>query len=144
MKIYLKKGIGNIKFGMNRSEVEKIIEKPDRSIMDPEDVNELIWEYNDLKLRLTFYQNEGGRLGYIRSSNSKLTIADHKIIDKNVDEIIKLIDPNSESWEKEEYDLFTTYFNDSNWLTLNATYERVSDLELGVPFKNDEEYDWPK
>jgi hypothetical protein len=144
MKIYLKIGIDNLRFGMTRSEVKEIIGKQSLEIIDSDENNELIWEYADLKLRLTFYQNEADRLGYFRSSNSNLKINGSRIIDSRIEKIKSQIDPNPESWEKEEYDSFNTYFLKSDWLTLYVEYERVTDIELGVPFKNEDEYDWPK
>lgn len=141
MTIYLKKGIDNIRFGMNQLEVKAIIGAPDRLIVKPEVQNELTSEYDSLKLRLTFYEND--KLGYIRSSNANLTIGGHKIIDQKIDEVRDKINLASNFWEKEEYDFFTTYFNESNWLTLNVEYGSVTGIELGVPFKNDEAYDWP-
>ena len=144
MNIYLKKGIDDLKFGMKRHEVEQMIGKPDRVIKDPDNDNELIWEYNDLKLRITFYNDENGRLGYFQSSNSDLTINDHKIIDEKVEDAMSHIDPGPGSWKKEDFVLFTTYFNEENWLTLNVEYERVTFLELGVSYKDEEDYDWPE
>jgi len=144
MKIHLNKGIDNLQFGMTRSEVKKIYGRQNREIINPEDDNELIWEYTDQKLRLTFYQNESDRLGYIRSSNPSLTIFDKKLIDHEIEEIKNRIDPRTDSWEKEENFSFTTFFHENDWLTLNVEYERITDIELGVPFKTEDEYDWPK
>ena len=93
---------------------------------------------------MTFYQNEANRLGYIRSSNPNLTLNDFKIIDEKIENVISQIDSNLESWEKEDYDTFRTYFLESKWLILNVEYERVTDIEIGVPFKDESEYDWPK
>nr|WP_319401670.1 hypothetical protein [uncultured Carboxylicivirga sp.] len=143
MKILTKIGIDKIKFGMTRPEIEKIIGKPNRIIIDSVDDNELIWEYTDQKIRLTFYQSEGDRLGYIRSSNMNLTINDSKVIDCKIIDVAKQFETKLESWEKEEYDFFTTYFLERDWLTLKVEYERVTNIELGVPFKNNDEYQWP-
>lgn len=144
MKIHLKQGIDKLRFGMTRPEVERLFGKPNRELIDSDDENELIWEYSEEKLRLTFYKNESNRLGYIRSSNSKLAINDFEIIDKKIEDVKSQIDSNLRSWEKEDYDTFQTYFLESEWLTLNVEYERVTDIEIGVPFKNEDEYDWPK
>ena len=100
MKIHLNKGIDKLRFGMTRPEVERVFGKPNRELIDSDDENELIWEYSDEKLRLTFYQNEADRLGYIRCSNSSLTINDFEIIDKKIEDVKNQIDSNFESWEK--------------------------------------------
>jgi len=48
-----------------------------------------------------------------------------------------------DEWELEEYHSFSTHFNDKYWLTLHSEFESVTNLELGVPFENDEDYKWP-
>ncbi len=144
MEIHLRKGVGKLKFGMTFVEVEKILGQPDRTKVDPDDSDEVIWEFNDLKLRLTFYKSENDRLGYIRCSNARLKLYKHTLIDSKIGEVINDVTSITKYWEKEKYDLFATYFNEEYWLTLNVEYERVTSMELGVPFKNDEEYDWPK
>lgn len=111
--------------------------KPDKEIIDPEDENELTWEYTDLKLRLTFYLNEDEELGYIRTSNPNLSIDDFKIIDKKAEEVMQHVDPNKAMWIKEDFFSFTTYFNEKYWLTLNVEYDRVTDIELGALPKNE-------
>ena len=49
-----------------------------------------------------------------------------------------------EGWEIDEYHFFNTLFSEKNWLTLHTEYNEISTLELGVPFLDDENYDWPK
>ena len=71
---------------MTRPEVQGILGKPNLELIDSDDENEVVWEYTDEKLRLTFYQNEADRLGYIRCSNSNLTINNFKIIDKKIED----------------------------------------------------------
>jgi len=88
MEIYLKQGIDELRFGMTRPEIEKVLGKPSRELSDSDNENELIWEYSDKNLRLTFYQNEANRLGYIRSSNPNLTLNDFKIIDEKIENVI--------------------------------------------------------
>ena len=46
-------------------------------------------------------------------------------------------------WEIEDYHSFTAHFNEKLWLTLHSEFEQVTQLELGVPFKNENEYNWP-
>ncbi|KAB2807699.1 hypothetical protein [Phaeocystidibacter luteus] len=143
MKLHLNQGINNLRFGMTRTKVESILGQPDKILIDPDDENELIWEYSDQKLRLTFYQNEADRLGYIRCSNSNLTIKGLQIIDKKIVDVQNQIDSDPDAWEIEEYHFFKVYFLEQYWLSLQVEYERVTVIEHGVPFKNDDEYDWP-
>lgn len=144
MKIYLRQGIENFTFGMTQPEIESNFGKPNRELIDQDDENELIWEYTEEKTRLTFYKNESGKLGYIRSSNSNLILNDSKIIDQKINDVMRQVDSDPNSWEIEDHDSFCVYFHESSWLTLNVEYERVTDIELGVPFNDNDEYDWPE
>ncbi len=143
MQIHLRTGIGALRFGMMREEIVRLIGKPDVEKHDSDDENEFFWEYNDLKLRLTFYANEGFRLGYIRSSHRNLSLNNQKLIDKKIDKVLGELKEELESWELDEYDLFTVYFNEQNWLSLNVEYQRITDFEMGVPINNEDEYEWP-
>jgi hypothetical protein len=144
MEIHLQKGIGAVHFGMTRAEVEKVIGKPDVEKLDSEDPNELIWEFNDLKLRLTFYENENHRMVYIRGSHASMSLNKHAFIDQKIDKVLSQIDSDLEAWEVDDQDLFTAYFNEKNWFSFNVEYQRITDFEMGVPLDSEESYLWPK
>lgn len=138
-------GIDNIKFGMSRKDVLDILGEPDRVIDFDEGDNETILEWNSVKIRLTFYKDEGERFGYFRTINPELKYNDLKIIGSEIsvvkDNIFgKLIS----KWEIEEYDFFTSHFNEQNWISLHEEYGIVTNLEMGVPFLNEEDYLWPE
>lgn len=145
MEIKPKIGIDNLKFGMSQKEMFEVLGSHDRKRVDQDDDEQLLLEYFSLKLRLTVYLNEKFRLGYMRTSNPDLTFNGHKIIGSDIEfakneifgEIIK-------DWEIEEYDFFITHSNDEFWLTLDVEYGTVTNVELGVTFKNEEEYNWPE
>lgn len=143
MRVYPKLGIELLRFGMQPVEVENLFGKPDQIFVDPDDANHLIWQFNEPKLRLTFYQNESNRLAYIRSSNARLELSGTKLIDSKIETLINLIHPNTDDREFDEYFHFTCYFIEKLRLSLNVEYGRVRDIELGVPFLNEVEYDWP-
>lgn len=144
MKIKPEIGIGSLKFEMKRTEVEDILGKPDTERVDNEKDGCLILVFNDQKMRLTFYEREHQRLGYIESSNPKLNFNDNKILNANIDFVKEdIFGELSTVWELEEYHSFSTHFNDKYWLTLHSEYELVTNLELGVPFENEEDFKWP-
>lgn len=145
MELKPKIGVDKLKFGMTRKEVIKILNEPDRILTNVDDDNELILEWNSQKLRLTFYQNEKDRFGYLRTINPELQFNGKKIIGAEL-EFVKqhIFSDLIFDWEIEDYDFFITYFNEQNWLTLHVEYGIVTDLEIGVPFENDEDYNWPK
>ena len=144
MKITPKIGINNLKFGMSRNEVIEILGKPDRVVTDEYDENEEQLEWNELKLRLTFQLDENDRLTYFTSKNKDLEYNEQKVIgfdiqhvkDRTFSELIN-------EWEIEEFELFQTHFDENNWLTLHSEFGEVCEFQMGVPFKNENEYDWP-
>jgi hypothetical protein len=140
MEIHLAKGIDDIIFGMTCFEVEEILGKPNREFHNRDNQIELFWEYTDKKLTLTFYEHKGGRLGYIRSSNPNLSISNRKLIDAKIEDIQQFIEENSQAWEINEYFSFTSYFFEEQWICLNVKYDRIIDIELGVPFKDEIKY----
>jgi len=143
MELKPKIGIDNLTFGLNKLEVIKILGEPNRVFEMEDDDNELTLEWNEKKLRLTFYKNENEKFGYLRTSNTKLTYNGQSIINSNSQFAKEEIFYEFQDWEKEEYDFLTVYFNENCWLSLNCEYGNVIDIEMGVTFKDDENYDWP-
>lgn len=145
MEIKIGIGIGELTFGMLKPEVEKLMGKPDKAALDQDDDEvEVIWQFNSLKSRISFYSSEEGRLGYIRCSSTDLVYKNNSIIGEKIETVLNLFDMDvTKAWEIEEYDSFVVYFNDLYWLSINCEYEVVTHFEIGVPFLNDDEYNWP-
>ena len=144
MELKLKVGIDRIKFGLKPDDIDKLLGKPDKIKTDEDNPEKVIWVYNHLKLRLAFYKDESDRLGYIHSASNDLSYKENIIINTTIEfaleEIFKNIKTN---WQVEVYEFFTTYFNDESWLTLTETFGVITEVEMGVPFLNDKEYEWP-
>ena len=144
MEIKPKSGVADFIFGMSAEEVVKKLGQPDKIYEDEDDENQLLYQYNKQKLRLTFYQEEDGKLGYIRCSNPALTFQGKPIINVSIEKVKEVFGNAIPEWEMEDYDFFSTYVNDDNWIVLTVDYDEVTEIELGVPFNNDDEYSWPK
>jgi len=144
MEIKLGIGLDKIIFGSTESEIKEFLGQPDRVRMDEEyEEFEPMFQYNSIKTRLTFYKNHGGKLGYIRSSNPDLSYKNKKIIGKSISEAFDIFDDiPKDSWQITEYDFWINYFNEDWWIILKCEYSDVTELEFGVPFKD--EYNWPK
>jgi len=138
MKINPKNGVDQLLFGMNQNNVQAIYGKPSKQFKD-DDGNE-IYLYFKEKLRLTFYEDEAFRLGYIITSNEEATLLDKKIIGKNV-ALIKSELP-FKSWEQEGFDSTENHFNESNWLILQSEFGVVIRVEIGAIIKDNDEFDW--
>ena len=139
MKLNPKNGIDKLLFGMKQKDVEALYGKPSKQFKD-EDQN-IIYLYNNEKLRLTFYDDENLRLGYIISSNAELLLLENKIIGKNVEEIKNILP--FKTWEKEDFDSTENHFNESNWLILQSEFDNIVRVEIGAIINDkDDEFEW--
>ncbi|MCO6146614.1 hypothetical protein [Flavobacterium sp. NRK1] len=141
MKINLKSGAGELLFGMKEKDVKAVYGEPDRQFKD--DDKNIIYLYNDKKLRLTFYQDEDFRLGYIIISNPSSELFGSKIIGEAWEKIEDLCNQNGiKDFEKESFDTVDNYFNEDNWIIFNVEYDEVIKIELGAIINRDDEFDW--
>lgn len=141
MKINLKSGIEQLLFGMKQNDVTAIYGKPDRNYKDEDD--NVILVYNKLKMRLTFYQEEDLRLGYIVASSPKLELFGNFIIDKPIASVKKeLAAKGITKFTQEEFDTFENYFNEENWFILQTEFEEVVKFEIGAIINQKDEFDW--
>lgn len=140
MKINLKNGIDKLLFGMLQKDVIAIYGKPTKTYKDEEE--NVIFLYNEQKIRLTFYVEEDLKLGYIVSSNENLTVFDQKIIGKTIDTIKKELAPKGlKTWEEESFDTYENYFNEDFWIIVQTEFGFAVKVELGAIIKNDE-FEW--
>jgi len=141
MKINLKSGIDQLLFGMKQNDVTAIYGKPDRNYKDEDD--NVILVYNKLKMRLTFYQEEELRLGYIVASSPKLELFGASIIGKSIATVKKeLATKGVTKFTQEEFDTFENYFNEDNWFILQTEFEEVVKFEIGAIINQKDEFDW--
>jgi hypothetical protein len=112
--------------------------EPEKQYND-DDAN-VIYLYYQHKLRLTFYEEEDFRLGYIITSNENMTLLDRKVMGENITQLKADLPFNS--WEVEVYDSTENHFNESNWLTLQSEFDTVIRVELGAIIKDMDEFDW--
>jgi hypothetical protein len=141
MKINPKTGIDQLIFGMKQKDVTAIYGNPDKQYKDEE--NNVIFLYNNKKLRLTFYEDENLKLGYMISSNLDLELFSEKIIGRQIDEVEKnVISKGIKSLEIENFDTVDNYFNESNWMIFQVEYKEVIRFELGATINDKDEFDW--
>jgi hypothetical protein len=141
MKITPKYGIEQLLFGMKTADVVAFYGKPNREFRD--DDNNVIYLYNTQKWRLTFYEDEDFRLGYIISSNPQLELFSMSIIGRDVSEAkTALGDKGFKSWEKEDFDSTENHFNEDNWTILQSEFGEVVKVEIGAIINDKDEFDW--
>ena len=141
MNINPKIGIDQLVFGMQQNDVISVYGNPDKQYKD--DDSNIIYLYNSRKLRLTFYDDENLRLGYIISSNPNLELFSQKIIGKSIKEVEQNItNKGIKSLEIENFDTVDNYFNESNWMIFQVEYNEVIRFELGAIINDKDEFDW--
>ncbi len=141
MKINTKNGIDKLLFGMKQNDVTAVYGKPDRNYKDEDD--NVIFAYNKLKMRLTFYQEEAFKLGYIVASSPELELFGNKIIGKQISEVKKaLATKGITKFTQEDFDTFENYFNEENWFILQTEFDEVVKFEIGAIINSKDEFDW--
>lgn len=138
MKVNPKNGVDQLLFGMKQTHVESIYGQPNKQFKDEE--GNVIYVYNEEKLRLTFYEDENFRLGYIITANPNALLLDKLIIGRNSEEVKKELPFNN--WEQEDFDSTENHFNESNWLILQVEFGTIIRLEMGAIIKDNDEFDW--
>lgn len=133
-------GIDKLLFGMKRPNVEALYGKPDRQFKDDE--QNVIHLYDKNQWRLTFYEDEDFRLGYVISSSPALRLAGYEIIGKPVDTVKQQLEKQYKNWEVEDFDMTQNHFNEPNWLILQSEFGLVTKVEMGVVAKNLDDFDW--
>jgi len=140
MKINLKNGMDQLLFGMLQKDVIAVYGKPTKSYKDEDD--NVILLYNDQKFRLTFYVEEGLKLGYIVSSNENLTLSEQKIIGKTMETVKKDLAPKGlTKWDEESFDTYENYFNEDYWMIVQTEFGFAVKVELGAIIVKDE-FEW--
>ena len=141
MKINLKNGIEKLLFGMKQNDVTALYGKPDRNYKDEDD--NVIFAYNKLKMRLTFYKDEEFKMGYIVASSPDLELFGNKVIGKKIGEVKKeLASKGITKFTQEDFDTFENYFNEENWIILQTEFDEVVKFEIGAIINAKDEFDW--
>lgn len=141
MKINPKNGIDKLIFGMKQNDVIAVYGKPDKNYKDED--NNVIFVYNEQKIRLTFYDEEELKLGYLVASSPSLELFGNKIINRKITDVKKdLAQKGITKFTQEEFDTFENYFNEENWMILQTEFDEVVKFEIGAIINDKDEFDW--
>ncbi|WP_433766055.1 hypothetical protein [Flavobacterium ginsenosidimutans] len=141
MKINLKSGIEKLLFGMKQNDVTAALGKPDKNYKDEDD--NVIFVYNAHKIRLTFYQEEDLKLGYIVASSNDLEVFGFKLIGRKIADVKKdFAAKGITKYNQETFDTFENYFNEDNWFILQTEFDEVVKFEIGAIINDKDEFDW--
>ncbi len=141
MKINLKSGIDKLLFGMKQNDVITALGKPDKNYKDEDD--NIIFVYNAQKIRLTFYQEEDFKLGYLVASSNDLEVFGFKLVGRKIADVKKdLATKGITKYNQETFDTFENYFNEDNWFILQTEFNEVVKFEIGAIINDKDEFDW--
>lgn len=133
-----KNGIDQLLFGMKQKDVIALYGEPDKQFED--DDQNIIYLYNNQQLRITFYEDESMKLGYIITSHPESTVLGMKIMGREVAEVKNELP--FKSWEQEDFDSTENHFNESNWLVLQSEYGKIIRIEIGAIINDNDEFEW--
>jgi len=141
MKLIPKRGADDLLFGMRPTDVLAIYGMPDKKFDDEE--GNTIYVYNKYKLRLSFYEDEEFRLGYIICAHLECKIFDGNVIGQTPEEVKeKLTAKGLKTWEQEDFDITENHFNEANWLIVQSEFGIVVKVEIGAIINDNDEFEW--
>ena len=133
-----KNGLDQLLFGMKQKDVIALYGEPDKQFKD--DDQNIIFLFNSQQLRITFYEDESMKLGYIITSHPEVTLLGKKIMGREVAEVKNELP--FKSWEQEDFDSTENHFNESNWLVLQSEYGKIIRIEIGAIINDKDEFEW--
>lgn len=141
MKIVLKNGIDKLLFGMKQQDVTSLYGNPDKNYKDED--NNIVFLYNKLKLRLTFYSDEDFRLGYIITSNPEAELFEKKVIGRSFSDIKDDVSKKGiTKFSKDEFDGYENFSNEDNWIIFQTEFAEVTKFEIGAMLDSNDEFEW--
>ncbi len=147
--IRLGKGLGKIKFGLTRKEVEALIGEPEEveESEEDDDFEHEAWNYWEEGYSLYFDKEDDYRLSCIETANREVQLWGERIFEMSPDQILQLFSDNNMqdaeeeemeggeariSFEKEMIDL---YFDEDQLIAVNFGVFIGDDLEVKWPEK---------
>jgi len=147
-------GLGDIKFGITRDELKRMMGEPEEKdgfSYDEEDqaVSTEAWHYDDLELSFSFDEDDQWLLGTIASSSEDTTFEGESVIGLDVDSLMNLLKNKGYEDAKQE-DLSTDEFPNHHVVVLeedsiNFWFEdgKLSEIQWGPVWEDEETIVWP-
>ncbi len=146
-------GLGDIKFGMSRDEIEAILGVPDakETTSYSEDENELSdsWEYHGLRIDLSFEEAEDWRLSIISISSDDYVLDGKQLIGSDMEELMSeltLLDINDveiEDLSTEDHPDHILVSSEEKGINFWLSENVVEEIQWGPLFADDDTIIWP-
>ena len=84
-------GFGPVRFGSTREEVKRLLGEPNHLSNECYDAGKAIehWQYDTLKVSLSFYEDEGYKLGAVSFSGTDYDLSGIKLIGMSEDQLLE-------------------------------------------------------
>jgi hypothetical protein len=149
-EVVTKKGFGQVKFGMSRDEVKKILGKPDEEVQQrySDEMDVYFWEYYEEGLSLSFDEEDDFLLGMVSFADENYKIGNVQYIGKTLIEMqqaatklgITDLELDSELSDEESQ----SYYSEEQGLTFNVMDGEVTDFTILSDADEDGNPVWPK
>lgn len=142
-------GIDQIKFGMLKADVEKVLGKPDEIDKELYGENEEAvlesWHYDELDLSLGFDEDEDWKLITVAVSDSKYTLKDKALVGLKISEIIDVLNAMGyDEIELEEDEEISVLYLDDQSMKIWLENQVVTEVQWGPLFQDEDTIAWPK
>ncbi|MGB0868194.1 MAG: hypothetical protein ACPGSD_01240 [Flavobacteriales bacterium] len=142
-------GIEEIKFGMLKADVEKVLGKPDEIDKELYGENEEAmlesWHYDELDLSLGFDEDEDWKLITVAVSDSKYTLKDKALVGLKISEIIDVLNAMGyDEIELEEDEEISVLYLDDQSMKIWLENQVVTEVQWGPLFQDEDTIAWPK
>ena len=142
MEIMIGAGIGELLFGFKEDEARKVLGLEDKRY----ETDSGCWrlQFNAAMLELSFEPDNGGLLGWIEVHNNKAKLFGRLLVGEPRQTVLDLVEAElGQPSECKDYGSFDTAFYEEQWLELHFKFGRLSNLNLGVLYGDDDEPIWP-
>lgn len=146
-------GVENIKFGMTKGEIEKLLGEPsDKELYSYDEESEdadltEVWHYDQLEFSLSFDEADDWRLVMIAASDENYTINDKTIIglpEEEIEGVLKSLGfTDIETEDLDDEDEGRVYKVESKSLNIWIDLGVASEIQWGPFWDEDEEPIWP-
>jgi hypothetical protein len=153
-EIIIGQGLGPVKFGMTRDQVEALLGAPDEveeNVDIDEDLDEAAeaWHYDELEMSASFDMEDDWRLGMMAISSEDATLNGKALIGLNRNQLLESLqdmgfeDLVFEDWSDEEDE--DRHLVQSDAAAINFWLEEgvLTEIQWGPRYLDDETVDWP-
>jgi hypothetical protein len=153
-EIIIGQGLGPVKFGMTRDQVEALLGAPDEveeNVDIDEDLDEAAeaWHYDELEMSASFDMEDDWRLGMMAISSEDATLNGKALIGLNRNQLLESLqdmgfeDLVFEDWSDEEDEDRHLVQSDASAINFWLEEGVLTEIQWGPRYLDDETVDWP-